>query len=134
MISKPVRLFDAQGAGFVEPRVLRPILMQGNSKYGWRAGVVYSSFIKDKFGTAALQLMRGMNRANPIRLAYVHNAKTWWPPKATLAELGVPSYAPSNLYNYFALAFWTHKEPAAIVNLWSNTTHFFGTELGANNK
>ena len=118
VIAKPVRLLDAQGAGFVNAQPLRDILMAGHKKYKWRAGVIYSSYVNDKYGTTVLKLMRGMNRAESIRLAYVNNVKTWWPPKSTLAEMGVPSLAPNNLYNYFAYAFWTCKEPLAIVHLW----------------
>ena len=83
--------------------------MSGHDKYRWRAGIVYSSFVKDQYGTAVLQLMRGMNRADSIKFAYVNNVNTWWPPKTTLAEMGVPSLAPKNGYNYFAYAFWTCK-------------------------
>ena len=71
-----------------------------------------------------------MNRNDRINFAYINNVKTWWPPKTTLAEMGAPTLAPPNHYNYFALAFWTCEKPLAMTSLWENTTKFFGTELG----
>jgi hypothetical protein len=61
VIAKSVKA-DGQGTGFVFAGTLRDIFMQGNIEYGWRAGIVYSSYIDDQSGTAALALMRGMNR------------------------------------------------------------------------
>jgi len=41
--------------------------------------------------------------------------------------MGVPSLAPPNIYNYFAYAFWTCREPLAIAKVYGNLTGYMGT-------
>ena len=45
----------------------------------------------------------------------------------------MPTHAPGNIYNYFAYAFWTCREPLAIVKMYGNLTGFIGTGFGADN-
>lgn len=131
VVAKPVRLYDAQGAGFVEAPGLRQIFLEASKKLGWRAGACYSSFINDQDGSNILLLLRGMNRTDTIRLSYINNAKTW-PPKEALAQMGVPTYASPNIYNYFAYSFWTFKAPKDVTTIYNDPIHYFGTELGDN--
>ena len=63
-----------------------------------------------------------------IVLTYIDTITHWWPPESIAANILVPGYTPSNLYNYVALAFWTTKGPADMAVLWSNPTKFFGTD------
>lgn len=74
-----------------------------------------------------------MDRSDTIRLAYVNNVNVWWPPKETLAQMGVPTLAPKNIYNYFAYAFWTYSQgPLAITKLYNDPVTYLGTDLGKN--
>jgi hypothetical protein len=74
-----------------------------------------------------------MNQSDTIRLGYVHNVDIWWPPKDTLAQMGVPSLAPPNSFNYFAYAFWTYSDgPLAIAKLYNDPIKYLGSDLGNN--
>ena len=74
-----------------------------------------------------------MNRSDTIRLAYVSNVKLWWPPGDTLAQMGVPTLAPTNVYNYFAFAFLTYSQGSmAITKLYNDPIKFLGDDLGKN--
>jgi hypothetical protein len=84
VISKPTRLFDAQGLGFIEPLSLRDIFLKANKILKWRTGICYSSYLYDQDGKNLQLLLRGTNKADSIRFSYVDNVKTWWPPTATL--------------------------------------------------
>lgn len=105
-MAKPVNLNDAQGAGFVEVKGLRPALLQASRELGWRGGVAYSSYLNDQDGNIVRELLRGRQKG-PIYMSYLNNVKTWWPPQSTLAEMGAPTLAPPHRYNHLALAFWT---------------------------
>ena len=130
VIAKPVRLYDAQGAGFVDPLGFRAIILRASDQLGWRAGVSYSSYINDQNGASILYLLRGMDITQSIRFTYINNVNSWWPPKQTLGEMGAPTLAKPNIYNYFAYAFWTYKAPLAITKLYDDPIKFLGTELG----
>jgi hypothetical protein len=42
--------------------------------------------------------------------------------------MGVPGYAASTIYNYIALAFWTHKKgPDDIVEIWADPIKYLGS-------
>lgn len=78
-----------------------------------------------------MMLLRGINKTDSKRLAYVDNVKKWWPPKDTLGQMGVPSLSIPNIYNYFAYSFWTcGKGPLGISKLYNDPVTFLGTELG----
>jgi hypothetical protein len=131
VISKPVRLFDAQGTGFVKPLQLREIFLEAHSKLGWKAGVCYSSYVDDQDGRELMLLLRGIDKKDPVRFSYVGNVNKWWPPSDTLAEMGVPTLAHLNSYNFFAYAFWTcGGGPTDIAKVYSDPVTFMGTELG----
>lgn len=78
--------------------------------------------------------MRGIDVNSQIRFAYVNNVNIWWPPNSTLEEMGVPSISPPNIYNYFAYAFWTCKEPLAITKVYNDPITFFGNNSIGQNK
>ncbi len=80
MIAKPVRLFDAQGVGYVEPDKLREIFLQANTILGWKGGILYSSYLNDQDGKSLLMLLRGISKGESKRFAYVDNVNIWWPP------------------------------------------------------
>jgi hypothetical protein len=131
VIAKPVRLYDAQGAGFLEPSALREIFLQANANLGWRGGICYSSYLNDQNGEKLLMLLRGINKTDSKRFAYVDNVNAWWPPKSTLAQMGVPTLAAENIYNYFAYAFWTCKSGAqAMSKVYNDPITYLGTDLG----
>jgi hypothetical protein len=55
----------------------------------------------------------------------------WWPPEKTVADIGVPGYAPSNMYNNFIFGTWTCKSGAFdISKLWSNASVYLSTTFG----
>jgi hypothetical protein len=67
----------------------------------------------------------------PVRFTYLNIVKNWWPPNATLAEIGVPTYAANHSFNYMAFTFWTCKDgPLNTAKLWSDPIKYLGTELG----
>lgn len=76
-------------------------------------------------------LMRGINRTSSKRFVYVDNVKTWWPPQATLGQMGAPTLAAPNIYNYFAYSFWTcGSGPQGISKLYNDPVKYLGTDLG----
>ena len=109
MIAKPIRLNDAQSAGYVNTTILRSIFLRASSELNWRAGISFSSYINDQNGAKVLDLIRGINQTDTIRFAYVSNVNMWWPPKNTLDQMGVPVLSSPNMYNFFAYAFWTYS-------------------------
>lgn len=65
----------------------------------------------------------------PVRLAYIDKINQWWPPEKIAAGIGVPGYAPTTLYNYIALAFWSYSTgPLDIVNIWADPVKYFGSD------
>lgn len=78
-----------------------------------------------------MALLRGMNGNDSIRFTYVDNVNTWWPPKITLGQMGVPTLSVPNIYNYFAYSFWTCKSgPLAISKVYNDPITYFGSEIG----
>lgn len=97
----------------------------------WRGGISYSSYINDQDGSAVMMLLRGINRTESKRVVYVDNVNKWWPPKDTLGQMGVPTLAIPNIYNYFAYSFWTcARGPLGISKLYNDPVTYLGTELG----
>jgi hypothetical protein len=75
-----------------------------------------------------ISLFRKFRIDYPVRFAYINQINTWWPPSATLAEMGVPTYAANHSFNYMALTFWTCKDgPKNTAKLWSDPITYFGT-------
>jgi hypothetical protein len=55
----------------------------------------------------------------PIYFTYVDSLTSWWG-DSMLASMGVPGYAVSNNYNYFAFSFWTYGAgPVDVALAWS---------------
>ena len=54
----------------------------------------------------------------PMYYAYADGVSTWWGDDF-IAGLGVPGYAPTNPYNYFALSFWLSSGPVDLALVWS---------------
>jgi hypothetical protein len=74
-----------------------------------------------------------MNRTDSKRVVYVDNVNVWWPPTATLAQMGVPTLAVQNIYNYFAYSFWTcGSGPQGMSKLYNDPVTYLGTNLGKN--
>lgn len=72
-----------------------------------------------------------MNRTDSIRFTYVNNVNVWWPPQFTLGQMGAPTLAVPNIYNFFAYAFWTCKSgPQDMTKLYNDPITYLGTELG----
>ena len=42
----------------------------------------------------------------------------------------IPNTTHSIIYNYFAYAFWTFKEPMAITKMYNDPVTYLGIELG----
>lgn len=78
-----------------------------------------------------MMLLRGINKTDSKRFAYVDNVNKWWPPQATLGQMGVPSLSIPNIYNFFAYSFWTcGKGPLGISKLYNDPVTYLGTDLG----
>ncbi len=60
----------------------------------------------------------------PVYFAYVDGVTVWWG-KEFLAGLGVPGYASTNPYNYFALAFWLTTGPVDVALVWAKAETYF---------
>lgn len=55
----------------------------------------------------------------------------WWPPEKTVADIGVPGYAPNNMYNTFIFGTWTCKSGAFDVSkLWSEAFFYLSNKFG----
>lgn len=67
----------------------------------------------------------------PIYFTYIDTVPAWWG-DALLAGLGVPGYATSSLYNYFAFAFWTYSSgPVDVALVWAKASTYMSW-LGTN--
>lgn len=78
-----------------------------------------------------ISLFRKFRVDYPIRFTYINKIDSWWPPSATLAQMGVPSYAANHSFNYIALTFWTCADgPLNIAKVWNDPITYFGTQLG----
>eukprot|EP00178_Gracilaria_changii_P011312 TRINITY_DN32280_c0_g1_i1.p1 TRINITY_DN32280_c0_g1~~TRINITY_DN32280_c0_g1_i1.p1 ORF type:complete len:138 (-),score=3.54 TRINITY_DN32280_c0_g1_i1:656-1069(-) len=69
----------------------------------------------------------------PIRSVYIDHSEFWYGNKIALA-LGVPGYAPANLYNYVMLGFWNCEDvPTDVALVWLNAYHYFdrGNDFGS---
>jgi hypothetical protein len=68
----------------------------------------------------------------PIYFTYINVVPAWFG-NTMLAGLGIPGYATSNIYNYFALAFWTYSSgPVDIALVWANAglyLNWLGTDI-----
>lgn len=70
-------------------------------------------------------LSRAYHIDYPVRFTYINRINTWWPAESVLAGLGVPGYAPDNLYNYLAFAFWTtNKGVADVAKVWEDPLRY----------
>lgn len=79
------------------------------------------------FGVLLLVCLTAAVAVNyPVRFAYIDVIPNWWPPEAIAAGMGVPGFAPPNIYNYIAFAFWLSNGPSDIVKLWSDPITYFG--------
>lgn len=134
VIAKPINLFDAKGSGYIDPLPLREVFLEANINFSWQGGICYSSFISDEKGTNLMLLLRGINNTDSKRFAYVENANVWWPPTSTIAQMGVPTFASPNIYNYFAYSFWTCLNGSTgLAKVYDDPLTYFGvSNLGKN--
>jgi len=49
---------------------------------------------------------------------------SWWG-DPFLAEIGTPTYAPTNLYTHFALSFWLTTGPTDVALAWAEAGTYF---------
>jgi len=78
------------------------------------------------------QIIKGFNKTDSVRFTYVNKVNVWWPPNATLAQMGAPTLAKKNIYNYFAYAFWTCTNgPSDILKVYDDPIKYLGTDVGA---
>ena len=66
----------------------------------------------------------------PIRLGYINNVASWWPPSDVLEGMGVPGYAKNNDYNFLVLSFWGCDGSMDMVKVWENPVTYLGSETG----
>jgi hypothetical protein len=73
--------------------------------------------------------------AYPIRFSYINRIIDWSTITGLAKSLGVPGYAPANIYNYVCISYWTYSYgPVDSALLWHNPTGYFGTgsQFGSN--
>jgi len=59
------------------------------------------------------------------------SVNSWWPPEKTAGDIGVPGYAPNNMYNHMIFGTWTCRNGAFdISKLWSQASFFLGDKFG----
>lgn len=64
----------------------------------------------------------------PIRWTYISKITEWSTIKGLAKSLGIPGYAPTHIYNYVCLGFWTYSYgPVESAYLWHNPIGYFGT-------
>ena len=70
--------------------------------------------------------------SEPIIGTNLDTVNFWWPPEKTVSDIGVPSFAPFNMYNHFSLGTWTcHSGSFDIAKLWDSASFYLGTKFGA---
>jgi len=103
----------------------------------------------DKLLLMAQSLLPGTSRflseskaaAKPLAVTYIDTLTDWWPPAATLKDLGVPGYndcMDGSSYNIVNLAFWlpgtadgkTKPGPTDIATIWADPVKYLGTQSG----
>lgn len=63
----------------------------------------------------------------PVRFTYINRISDWSTIKGLAKSLAIPGYAPTNIYNYVCLGFWTYSYgPVDSAILWHNPTSYFG--------
>jgi hypothetical protein len=106
--------------GFVYGKDLLEWMKSAQRLVGWRAGIAVFDF-DWKNGFSHLEaVVRRRDYAEPVVGTNLDSVNFWWPPEKTASDLGVPTYAPNTLYNYFILGTWTCSKGAFdIAKLWS---------------
>lgn len=55
----------------------------------------------------------------------------WWPPEATASDIGVPTFAPNNMYNHFILGTFTCAHGAFdLAKIWSESDYYLSKTFG----
>jgi hypothetical protein len=67
----------------------------------------------------------------PIRAVNLDSINFWWPPEKTVADIGVPDYAPNHDYNYLIFGTWTCKNGAFdVAKLWTEASYYLSNNFG----
>jgi hypothetical protein len=67
------------------------------------------------------------NLTYPLLITYLDEIQSTSSPAALINSLGVPGYAPDNIYNIINLGYWTYSQgPQDAANIWANPTTYFG--------
>jgi hypothetical protein len=71
----------------------------------------------------------------PVIFTYVDTISGWSTPQAIATSLGVPGFAPTNIYNYVSFTYWLSTGCTSVGLLWNNPTYFLGTtsQFGSTN-
>ena len=51
----------------------------------------------------------------------------YWSGPLLLSSFGIPSYEPSNYYNYFIMSSWSSKGPTDLALVWADAGQYFAS-------
>ncbi|CAM6005821.1 unnamed protein product [Sphagnum balticum] len=64
----------------------------------------------------------------PVRLAYIDRLNSFQTVQSIAAGMGIPGYAPTNIYNYVCFGYWTSsKGPQDIAEVWAEPQLYYNT-------
>ncbi|CAM6004217.1 unnamed protein product [Sphagnum balticum] len=64
----------------------------------------------------------------PVRLAYIDRINSFQTVQSIAAGMGIPGYAPANIYNYICLGYWTSSKGAQdIAEVWAEPLLYYNT-------
>ena len=100
----------------------------------WNGGLSAYPFLEQQASDPLREVVKRRDIVQPVIATNLDQVNFWWPPEKTVADLGVPTFAPNNRYNYFIFGTWTCQNGAFdIARLWSNPKLYFSTNFGSSN-
>jgi hypothetical protein len=128
IVAKP-SLYNA--TGFVRPNTLINYYRKANAELGWWGGAMFWPYINEQSEDETRFVTLRRDNIEPVGATNLDSVNFWWPPEKTVADLGVPGYAPNNMYNTFIFGTWTCKSGAFdIAMLWNQASLYLSTKFG----
>jgi hypothetical protein len=128
VIGKP-SVYNA--TGYVRPNRLINYYRKANAELSWWGGAMFTPYIWEESEDETRLVTLRRDNIEVVSAVNLDTVNFWWPPEKTVADLGVPGYAPNNMYNNFIFGTWTCKSgPFDISKLWSGASFYLSNNFG----
>ena len=106
--------------GYVPGKQLLEWIKTAQQTIKWESGVAVDSINWTNGVNTLEEVIVRRDTSEPVIGTNLDSVNFWWPPEKTAADIGVPSFAPNNMYNHFIFGTWTCQNGAFdIAKLWS---------------